>query len=107
MGPTSNVPRTERAEALDAALRRLLPRADARDRRAIQEQALASRGLRKAAAEHAAWLSALAYIRHTRTDYDALLAEGYGPEAARHFTADAMDAVLEAWGSRGRVARNP
>lgn len=70
----------------------------------ILDAAEASRGLRTAAPEKAAWLACLAHIRHRLTDYDQLLAEGYGPEAARHFVLSEMNAVLADWGARRRIA---
>ncbi len=91
---------TRRAEALGAVLKRLAPRLPAKDRAAVVDRALGSRGLARAAAEHAAWLALVAYARHGFTDYDALLAEGYERAAARHFTAGATAAVLARWGCR-------
>ena len=45
------------------------------------------------------WLSLIvAYVRHTFTDYDELLAEGYDADSARHFVAAGMDKILQAWG---------
>jgi hypothetical protein len=66
----------------------------------LHRDALAAR----AAPRPAVRLAAVAHIRHRYTDYDRLLDDGYGTEAARHFTADAIDAVLEEWGSKRRVA---
>ena len=77
-------PRARRAE-IEAALRRLAPRIPAHEFGAILDHALTSRGLHSAAPETAAWLSMVAYVRHTLTDYDDLLAEGYGSEEARFF----------------------
>jgi hypothetical protein len=45
-------------------------------------------------------LSAVAYARHGFTDYDKMLSDGYDQESARHFTLDALNDVLRAWGSR-------
>ena len=56
-----------------------------------------------ASSETAAWLSLAAYVRHTFTDYDELLAEGYDPDSARHFVAAGMDKILQAWGVRRRL----
>jgi hypothetical protein len=42
-------------------------------------------------------------VRHTFTDYDELLAEGYDPDSARHFVAAGMDKILQAWGVRRRL----
>ena len=64
------------------------------------DHALDSEGLKAAAPDSAAWLSLVAYARHVLTDYDALLAQGYDRESARHFVADEMAAVLKRWGVR-------
>jgi hypothetical protein len=92
-----------RREAIEAALRRIAPRIPGRDRRDIVEHALGSKGLRQASPEAAAWLSLVAYIRHALTEYDVLLAEGYGPEAARHFTQQPIEAILIQWGCAKRL----
>ena len=66
----------------------------------VIDHALDSAGLKLAAPETAAWLSLVAYVRHTFTDYDALLAQGYDRESARHFVMEAMTEVLKTWGVR-------
>jgi len=68
------------------------------------DHAIDSRGLSVASQETAAWLSLVAYVRHTFTDYNELLAEGYDPDSARHFVAGRMEKVLQTWGVRRRVA---
>jgi hypothetical protein len=73
--------------AIDAALLRLAPTIPPHERMAVVDHALSSRGLSTASSETAAWLSLVAYVRHTFTDYDELLAEGYDPDSARHFVA--------------------
>jgi hypothetical protein len=45
----------------------------------------------------AAWLAAVAHIRHAHTDYEKLLAEGYDRDAARFFVIDEINAVLTRW----------
>jgi hypothetical protein len=92
-----------RRAALEAALRRLAPRIPGHEFGAIIDHALDSPGLKAAAPESAAWLSLVAYVRHVMTDYDALLAEGYDADSARHFVLDETNAVLEEWGVRRRV----
>ncbi|HMQ58290.1 MAG TPA: DUF2293 domain-containing protein [Rhizobiaceae bacterium] len=47
----------------------------------------------------ATWLALVAHVRHTCTEYDALLDEGYDRDSARHFVIDAINAQLERWGS--------
>jgi hypothetical protein len=96
-------PRARRAE-IEAALRRLAPRIPAHEFGAILDHALTSRGLHSAAPETAAWLSMVAYVRHTLTDYDDLLAEGYGSEEARFFVMQEIQAVLREWGVRRPLA---
>jgi hypothetical protein len=92
-----------RTDALEQALRRLAPRIPRHEAGAVIDHALASPGLRHAAPEAAAWLSLTAYIRHRLTDYDELLAEGYDAESARFFVRNAINDVLEGWGSPRRV----
>lgn len=94
-----NAKRERIAEALGV----IAPRAPAFDRDAILDHALDSTGLKTASPQAAAWLSLVAYVRHTYTDYDDLLADGYDAESARHFVADAINEVLEEWGCKKRV----
>jgi hypothetical protein len=83
---------------IEAALRHLAPRMPDHERGAVVDHALDSGGLRSAATEAAAWLSLVAYVRHTLTDYDALLDEGYDKDSARFFVADEMRDILAGWG---------
>jgi hypothetical protein len=89
---------------IEAALRALAPRIPAHEFAAVIDHARDSAGLRTAAAESAAWLALVAYARHAFTDYDELLQQGYDRDSARHFVADEIDTVLQAWGVRRRVA---
>ena len=89
-----------RRDALAAALRRLAPKIPPHEFGAVVDHGLDSAGLKSAAPESAAWLSLVAYVRHTFTDYDALLAQGYDRDSARHFVADEMAEVLSHWGVR-------
>jgi hypothetical protein len=91
--------------AIDAALLRLAPAIPPHERTAVVDHAIDSRGLSVASPETAAWLSLVAYVRHTFTDYDDLLAEGYDPDSARHFVTAEMESILQAWGVRRRLAR--
>ncbi len=43
------------------------------------------------------WLALVAYIRHQHTEYDSLLEEGYGKEAARHFVLGTINETLTNW----------
>ncbi len=92
-----------RRAALEAAVRALAPRIPKHEFESVVDHALLSAGLRTAAPEAAAWLSLVAYVRHTLTDYDALLADGYDQDSARFFVAAEMDDVLARWGATRRV----
>jgi len=81
-------------------LRQIAPKIPPHEFAAVIDHALDSAGLKLAAPETAAWLSLVAYVRHTFTDYDALLAQGYDRESARHFVMEAMTEVLKTWGVR-------
>ena len=95
---------TPKRAAIDAALSRLAPAIPQHERMAVVDHAIDSRGLSIASPETAAWLSLVAYVRHTFTDYDELLAEGYDADSARHFVAARMNKILQAWGVRRRLA---
>jgi hypothetical protein len=96
-----------RREALEAALRRLAPKIPPHEFGAVIDHALDSAGLKSAAPESAAWLSLVAYVRHTFTDYDALLAQGYDRDSARHFVMEEMRGVLLGWGVRRAIDDEP
>jgi len=85
---------------IEAALRHLAPRIPSHEFEAVIDHALASKGLRSASPENAAWLSLVAYVRHVFTDYDDLLTQGYDQDSARFFVADEMSEVMSAWGVR-------
>lgn len=46
---------------------------------------------------NAAWLAAVSYVRHTHTDYEELLTDGYDRDSARHFIVDQINDVLTRW----------
>jgi hypothetical protein len=96
-----------RRGALEAALRHLAPNIPPHEFGAVIDHALDSAGLKSAAPENAAWLSLVAYVRHTFTDYDALLAQGYDRDSARHFVAHEMMEVLREWGVRRPLGDEP
>jgi hypothetical protein len=85
---------------IETALRHLAPRIPDHEFGAVVDHALDSAGLRSAATETAAWLSLVAYVRHSLTDYDALLEEGYDKDSARFFVAGEMRDILAGWGVR-------
>jgi hypothetical protein len=95
---------TPKRAAIDTALVLLAPAIPPHERMAVVDHAVDSRGLSMASPETAAWLSLVAYVRHTFTDYDELLADGYDPDSARHFVAPQMDKILQTWGVRRRLA---
>ena len=96
-----------RREAVTQALLRLAPGMPDHEAGTVIDHALASIGLRGAAPESAAWLSLVSYARHTFTEYDALLADGYDQASARHFVREAMSEVLREWGVRRPVGEEP
>ena len=87
---------------LQKALRELLPRVTLADFRAIEE--IASRGhLRHLPPTITAWQATTTHIRHTYTDYDSLLEEGYDRESARHFVLEPINDKLAEWGCLRRL----
>jgi hypothetical protein len=94
---------TKRQKDMRKALRLLLPRVPMADAEAILEGALAGH-LRHLPPSIAVWQAATSRIRHEHTDYDALLDDGYDRDSARFFVLDAMNDVLETWGSQKRVS---
>jgi hypothetical protein len=88
---------------IESVLRHLAPKIPAHEFGAVVDHALDSEGLKTAAPDTAAWLALVVYARHMFTDYDALLAQGYDRESARHFVADEIAAVLKGWGVRRKL----
>jgi hypothetical protein len=89
---------------VETALRRLAPQIPPHEFGAVVDHAMDSRGLRSGTPETAAWLALVAYVRHTFTDYDDRLDQGYDRDSARFFVADEIEAVLGAWGVKRRLA---
>lgn len=87
---------TARQRALARALTALLPMAPYADIEAIR-QAAGARDMRELPPSIAVWLATVAHVRHAHTDYDRLLDEGYGRDAARFFVIDAINATLTRW----------
>ncbi len=92
-----------RRALIAAELSVLAPLAPESERQLILDHAWHSAGLRKASPDKAAWLSLVAFVRHSYSDYDALLKEGYDVESARHFCLAEINDLLRAWGCRRRV----
>jgi len=88
---------------IETALRVLAPRIPSHEFGAVVDHASDSEGLRTASPETAAWLSLVAYVRHTFTDYDELLSQDYDRESARFFVASEIEAVLSDWGVKRRL----
>jgi len=91
---------------IEAALKQIAPRIPKHEFGAVIDHALDSPGLRNASPENAAWLSLVAYVRHTLTEYDDLLAQGYEADSARFFVADAMRETLAQWGVRRPLGKD-
>jgi hypothetical protein len=89
--------------AVSSALRHLAPKLPAHEFEAVVDHAMDSPGLRVASPENAAWLSLVAYARHTLTDYDELLEQGYDRDSARFFVADELADLLAGWGARRKL----
>jgi hypothetical protein len=88
---------------IEIALRRLAPQIPDYEFGAVVDHAVDSLGLRGATPEEAAWLSLVAYVRHTFTDYDNLRDQHYDEASARFFVAEEIEAVLKRWGVRRRL----
>jgi hypothetical protein len=88
---------------IEIALRRLAPRIPSHEFEAVVDHAVDSPGLNVAFPETAAWLSLVAYVRHTFTDYDELLREGYDRDSARFFVGSEIAAILDSWGVHRRL----
>jgi hypothetical protein len=96
------MPPTRRNQELRKALRTLAPLIPYADSEPVLERA--SKIARGDVSPGAAlWLAIVAHVRHRHTDYDALLAEGYDREAARHFAVETTEEVLRAWGCMRRI----
>ena len=85
---------------IEIALRRLTPNIPPHEFGAVVDHALDSGGLRAASPEAAAWLSLVAYVRHTFTDYDERLGQGYDRDSARFFVAEEINEILKGWGAK-------
>jgi hypothetical protein len=89
---------TQRQRAIAKALTALLPLAPYADMERIRADASA-RHLRSLPATVAVWLATVAHVRHSHTDYEALLEDDYDRDSARFFVADQINAVLTRWRS--------
>jgi hypothetical protein len=89
--------------AVASALRHLAPHLPAHEFAAVVDHAMDSPGLSVASPENAAFLSLVAYARHTFTDYDALLSQGYDRDSARFFVARELEDLLAGWGVKRKL----
>ena len=89
---------------IESALRRLAPQIPPHEFGAVVDHALDSTGLSTATPETSAWLSLVAYVRHTFTDYDERLEQGYDRDSARFFVAEEIGEVLAAWGVKRKLS---
>jgi hypothetical protein len=87
---------TARQRAIGKALTALLPAVPYSDSEPIRAAAMAPH-MKTLPPSTAVWLAAVAHIRHTHTDYDALRDEGYDKDSARFFVLDAVNAKLTEW----------
>ena len=87
---------TKRQKDIAKALTLLLPGVPFADAEAIRVLA-AKRQYKRLPVSTSLWLAAIAHIRHARTDYDALLDDGYDPASARHFVLQPINKVLTEW----------
>jgi hypothetical protein len=100
--PSSEQPATRRHKELRKELRVLAPHIPYSESEPVLDRAarITRTGVRPAPA---LWLALVAHIRHRFTDYDQLLAEGYGRDAARHFVVEETEAALTRWGCTRRI----
>ncbi|MGL4488470.1 MAG: DUF2293 domain-containing protein [Rhizobiaceae bacterium] len=87
---------TKLQEEIADALTLLAPGIPYFDAEIVRSEA-GARHFRAFPAKISTWLALVAHIRHQHTDYDTLLEEGYGKEAARHFVLDAINETLTSW----------
>ncbi|MCB1451747.1 MAG: DUF2293 domain-containing protein [Nitratireductor sp.] len=99
-------PGTSRQKELARRLRALCPQMPLADFIAVTEAATAGH-LRHLPPSIALEQALSAHVRHAHTEYDALLADGYDRDSARHFVVDEMNLVLAHWGSHFRVNAGP
>jgi hypothetical protein len=93
---------TRRNQELRKALRMLAPLIPYSNSEPVLERA--SKIARNDVSTGAAlWLALVAQVRHRHTEYDALLAEGYDRDSARHFVLQATEATLSSWGCGRRL----
>lgn len=96
-----------RKRLVEQAVLALAPDIPVKDLAEVASHALHTLAFRHAAPETAAWLSLVSYVRHNFTSYDAMLADGYERDSARHFCLEETNKVLRGWGSGRLVSDAP
>lgn len=86
----------KRRKDIAQALTLLAPRMPFYDAEKIREAACAPH-MRALTAQNAVRLTALAYIRHTYTDYDKLRDEGLDKDSALYWINDQVIEILNQW----------
>lgn len=94
---------TKRQQAIRRALRALVPGIPLADAEAVISLA-ERRHMKDLPPSTALWLALGSHVRHSHTDYDRLLGEGYDRDSARFFVVEETDAVLSSWGCQRSVA---
>jgi len=87
---------TTRQRDIARALTLLIPLAPFADAEEIRTAA-GSKHMKELTPAVAVWLATVAHVRHQHTGYEALLADGYDRDSARHFVIDETNDVLTAW----------
>ena len=94
---------TRRQQALRKSLRAFVPHIPLDEAQEVLARAGAAK-MKDLPPSAALWLSLTSHIRHRHTEYDLLLGDGYGRDAARFFVAEPTDAILASWGCARGVA---
>lgn len=89
---------TKRSQANNKVILELFPAITYSDAEAIKV-ALTAHHWRTLPPSIAVWLVAIAYIRHTYTDYDRLRDEGYDKDSALYFIRADINEILTSWRS--------
>ena len=97
---------TKRQQAIRKSLRAFVPHIPLSEAEAVLVRACAAK-MKSLSPPVALWLSLTSHIRHSHTDYDQLLDEGYERDAARFFVVGSTDAILASWGCARGVADVP
>lgn len=87
---------TKRQRAISREIAILLPSAPYADCELIKAAALHAH-MKRLPPSIATWLSIVAYIRHSYTNYDHLRDEGYDKDSARFFVIDDINKKLTEW----------